>query len=217
MPREFLPISKIKEKLQNLLPKKDRSNSDQGQQPPDDFSVKGANLLDYYKNPPSEKKDLKTYYESPTFVTGAQIGIVFVTLLFFVVSSLNLLLDRKIKAQRELLSTSASQLEQISSFSKSLRSIGDQIEALKQYENEYKSLTPAVKMFLESRSSFTFESFQFNSRKASFSGTTPSPLTFSFLTQEYLQSGIVDQIVLRSASLNRDQDEYQLSFEVYMK
>jgi len=43
------------------------------------------------------------------------------------------------------------------------------------------------------------KNFSLNPTEASFAGTTASPTTFSLLVAKYLQSGLVDSVVLQSA------------------
>lgn len=217
MPKESLPISeKIKQKIKNLL-----KNRPKKKPKPPKFEVGDPNLLmegeqrgKFYFQ---KGKEFRSYYDTPIFVKFAQLTIILLTAAFVVTSLTNLSLDAQIQAKEEILSQKVSELSTVKAPLEDLDYLSRKIDVLKEYESSSQDIAPYLELFLGSTNAFNFKNFEVSSTSASFSGTTKSPLTFSFIAKEYLQSGLVENIALQSASLNKREQVYELSFEVKLK
>jgi len=224
MPKELPPISKSQEKLRKLESLFQRLKS---KTPPkdaaSDFEISGATLLPEYKfgtaSSFGKELNLKTvgnYYKSSKFVPFAQIVILLLTTVFVVVSLLNVLINSKIKKQEILQAEKISQLEKELKSLETLTKISKKIDLFKKYKADSRKLTPYADLLINS-DGFDFKNFRLSSTDASFSGTTPSPVTFSLLVAEYLQSGLIDSVVLQSASLNTSENIYELQVSLKLK
>lgn len=215
MPKESLPIPDIgetKEKIKKLL--KDKINPDP------DFDVGGANLL--YKSESLQldkdrKQQLLRYYESPLFVLVVQILIVFTTIVFLFVTLINFIYNSKIEAKQELLAEKVNVVATMTDSLEDLTALSRKVNIYKEYKESPQELTPYVRLFSESSSGFNFVSFELDPNLASFSGYTKSPLTFSLMTSDYLSSGLVESVVLKSAKLDALEEIYELTMEVNLK
>mgnify|MGYP001131488866 CR=1 FL=1 len=224
MPKELLLISRIQEKLRKLgNPFQKSKNKKLPKEGDSDFEISGANLLPKYKfaftSSFGKELDLKTlsnYYKSSHFIPFVQVAIILLTTAFVVVSLLNVLINSKIKKQEVLQYEKVSQLENELKSLEDLTKISKKIELLKKYKEDRNMLAPYANLLVNSKG-FNFKSFSLNSADASFSGTTPSPITFSLLVAEYLQSDLVDSVVLQSASLNTNENIYELQVSLKLK
>ena len=221
MPKELLPISQLRKKLENLFRKLKSKTPPKDATP--DFEVSGANLLPDYKleHAPSFAKefDFKTvndYYKSSKFIPLAQVAIILLMTAFIVVSLLNVSINSKIKKQEVLQSEKISKLENELKSLENLAKISKKIDLFKKYKAGSRKLTPYANLIVNSEG-FDFESLSLSSTDASFSGTTLSPITFSLLVAEYLQSGLIDSVILQSASLNTSENIYELQVNLKLK
>ena len=213
MLKELLPISKIKEKVRNL---QKRSNTTSEQ----DFSVSGANLLndsDSYGQNSLDSKDPRSYYETPAFVKITQVTILGLTVAFLVLSVANVILSSRIKKQRSVVVQKAQKLAAVVPVLEELDSVASKVSLLKEQKNSSEDLSSYVELFLDSSNHFNFQSFKLNSSLATFTATTSSPISFSLAAENYLESGLVKDIILTSASLDQEEDLYELSIEVNLQ
>ena len=223
MPKELLPISQLRKKLENLFRNLNLKSKTSPKDATPDFEVSGANLLPDYKleHAPSFAKefDFKTvndYYKSSKFIPLAQVAIILLMTAFIVVSLLNVSINSKIKKQEVLQSEKISKLENELKSLENLAKISKKIDLFKKYKADSRKLTPYANLIVNSEG-FDFESLSLSSTDASFSGTTLSPITFSLLVAEYLQSGLIDSVILQSASLNTSENIYELQVNLKLK
>jgi len=221
MPKELLPISQIRKKLENLLQKLKSKTLPKDDKP--DFEISGASLLPDYKLEPTSSfggefdfKTVSNYYKSSHFIPFAQVSIILLTAAFVAVSLLNIFINSKIKKQEILQSEKISYLENELESLESLTKISKKIELFKRYKLDSKKLAPYADLLVNSEG-FNFKNLSLSSTDASFSGSTPSPVTFSLLVAEYLQSGLVDSVALQSASLNTNENIYELQISLKLK
>lgn len=231
MPEKFLPILKIAQHLRKSLqrlPLKTLRNSDSSSvtnnNPSADsskndteFAIKGANLISGGVSDPEKRElkdleDIREAYSTGNFVKIAQIGIVALTAVFLLLSLLNFYLRSQIDKRLNQLEKQADQLQLALEDTEELRLVSAQIRGLKDYKEDFTDLNPVVDLLLESAGSFKYTSISLDHATLSFSGTTSSPLTFSLLARRYLDSGLVDALILRSALVNKDK-LYELSIE----
>ena len=221
MPKELLPISQLRKKLGNLFRKLKSKTLPKDTNT--EFEISGASLLPSYKLEPTLSfgkelnfKTVSNYYKSSNFIPFAQAAIILLTAVFVVVSLLNVLINSKIKKQGILQSENISYLENELKSLENLTKISKKIELFKRYKADSKKLTPYANLLTNSEG-LSFENFSLNPTEASFAGTTASPTTFSLLVAKYLQSGLVDSVVLQSASLNTNKNIYELQVNLKLK
>jgi hypothetical protein len=235
MPKELLPTKKtplpdLKDRINQLLRRLPLLNSkadeslDQPTSPvknhePDSaFSLGGA-LLDVGSLPEEKlfKKDLVRNYHSPQFIFGVQVFVSLVFILFLLITFLNYRVGRKIDREVASIEEKTLKAQANTSDLKDLREVSDKIDLLREYNAEKVVTSERADLFLNNSPGFEFTSFGYTKDSVTFSGITDSPLTFSQLAQRYLDSGKVSEILLRSASLDKTEDVFELSMEVIFK
>lgn len=227
MLKESLPISKIKEKLkklENLLKDKILENDfikkKVDSQNPPEVQVEGANLLSKSESQQRHSlgsKDIKSYYGTPIFINMAQIIIISITLIFLLLSVINLYFNLRIKSLKSTVSQKADQISTMIDSLEEMDYYAQKVSLLKEYEASTQNLLPLINLFLNSSGSMEFNYFELNSAAVSFTASTPSPVAFSIAADKYLQREFVENIVLEAAHLDPDENVYQLEVKVNLK
>lgn len=175
-----------------------------------------TSLLDDFVLPKSPK-EIKHYYHSPYFLFSAQLIIILTFVVFAVMTFLNLLVNKSIDQKKESLLEKTQQLEASDTSFLNLKEISDKIAIHKVYKSEFTPISPVLSLFKEELSDLEYKDFSLNGKKAIIEAQTKSPLTFSLLTNKYLTSGFVNQVILKSASLDKSTQKYNLSMEVSLE
>ena len=185
---------------------------------PGEKTLEGSDLLGSYQpqNIQLNKEDLSLYYHSPYFIKGAQAFIVVISTLFLFLTYRNYSLDQKISHRIKELNQKVLQAEAYTEDLAYLQEISGKIETLKEYKAGFKPVSPTVELFINNREGLKFNSFKLEKTAAYISGESPSPLTFSLITDKYLKSGLISQIILKAASVNNE-GGYDLTMEVAIK
>ncbi len=204
-------LQKLPKLRKKLLPSKDSPKLAEE-------SLEGSSLIGDYRPQKKQlnKEDLSLYYHSPYFIKGAQVFIIVISTLFLFLTYRNYSLDRKIRYRINELNQKVQQAETYTEDLSNLQEISGKIETLKEYKAGFKPLSPMVELFLNNREGLEFSSFKLEKTAAYISGESPSPLTFSLITNKYLKSGLISQIILKAASVNNKRG-YDLTVEVIIK
>ncbi len=167
--------------------------------------------------PPRKPQEIKQYYHSPQFIITAQLIVVLTTVLVLVSLFLNVAINKSIKQEEKGILEKIQQLEASDEGYLNLKEISSKIAIHKQYKSEFTATSSVLDLFMKDLVDFEYKSFSLTGKNVSISAQTGSPISFSLMTARYLDSGLVDQVILKSASLEKASQKYNLNLEVKLK
>jgi len=231
MPKKLLLIKEAFQNLQKKLPRLNLGHGDSRTEiepteiPIPDENTLGSNLLEdvginpFLKQylPPKNPQEIKQYYHSSQFTITAQVIVIFTTALVLFSFLLNLSINKSIKQEEKVISEKAQNLEMSGEGYLNLKQISSKIAIHKQYMSEFNSVSSVLDLFTKDLLDFEYKSFSLTDKRVSISAQVGSPLSFSLMTAKYLDSGLVDQVILRNASLEKSSQKYNLGMEVILK
>lgn len=177
----------------------------------------GKVTLDLKENKFKSAEDIKLQFRNNSFVFATQVIILIITLLSIFAVLVNISANKTIdEKEHELLEKSLKISSSKSEF-ENLRLISQRIEIHKQYKQEFVPTSKIWEVLTKTPEDFEYKSLSLREKDISVSATTKSPLTFSLLTNKYLESKIVDKIILKSASLDKSSQKYNLGLEIILK
>lgn len=161
--------------------------------------------------------DFKLQFRNNGFVTATQVIILITTFLSIFAVLINISANKIIDEKANLLLEKSLKISSSKNEFENLKLISQRIEIHKQYTQEFVPTFKIWEVLVKTPGDFEYKSLSLKEKNISVSAATKSPLTFSLLTNEYLESKIVDKIILKSASLDKSSQKYNLGLEIILK
>ncbi|HOM77646.1 MAG TPA: hypothetical protein PLT50_00350 [bacterium] len=167
--------------------------------------------------PPKNVQQLRQYSRSPQFVMITQITVIVTSVLVFTSLFLHFSLNRTLRKSEEEIMSKIQTLESLDVGFLDLSQIAAKIALHKDYKQNLVHMSPILQLFMSTLDKLEYKSFSLTGKNITITSLASSPLAFSQVTSLLLESDLVDQVILKSASLEKSSQKYNLGLEIILK